>query len=218
MDNFQVTSKAIKKVQWILMTILALLLVQGVLIYEIYRHSKKMLQAKPYALVFEKDKKTGEVSLDSAKGQPEISEQSLIILRKPVITTAALLDWAREAAVMCYNYDFFNAKAQIAKNISLYFTHEGGNMFRKAIASELKTVEAKSIIVTAVARGMPILLQQGYLLGRWIWKVQVPLDVSYQSASEVKGQNILVTMMIVNVPTTDNPKAIEITQFFSGRG
>ncbi|MHA7840889.1 MAG: DotI/IcmL family type IV secretion protein [Gammaproteobacteria bacterium] len=204
--------------QWILSIALILSVVAGVLIYENYTHSKRMLRARPYALMPERDKKTNEIILDAATGQPQIKQQYLITLSRPVITTSALLDWAREAAVMCYNYDFFNANAQITKNIRLYFTDDGGAMFRKAIASDLKTVEAKSIIVTAIARGVPILLQQGYLLGNWIWKVQVPLKVSYQSASEVMGQNVLVTMMIMNIPTTTNPKAIGITQFFSQRG
>lgn len=218
MDSLQRALQGTKKIQWILSVILVLSLVAGVLIYENYSHSKHMLRAKPYALMPEKDKKTGELVMDSATGEPKIKQQRLVTLGKPIVTTAALLDWAREAAVMCYNYDFFNANAQIAQNIRLYFTGDGGSMFRKAITSDLKTVEAKSIIVTAIARGMPILLEQGYLLGSWIWKVQVPLRVSYQSASEVKKQNIIVTMMIMNVPTTTNPKAIGITQFFSRKG
>lgn len=218
MDSLQRALKGIKKMQWILSAVLVLSVVAGLFIYESYTHSGHMLVGKSYALMPEKNKKTGEWVMDPATGQPKVKQQKLVVLSKPIVTTAALLDWAREAAVMCYNYDFFNANAQIAKNIGLYFTGDGGDMFRKAIATDLKIVEAKSIIVTAIARGMPILLEQGYLLGSWIWKVQIPLNVSYQSASEVKRQNILVTMMVVNVPTTTNPKAIGITQFFSRQG
>ena len=204
--------------QWILSVVLIFSLIAGMLIYANYNYSKHMLRADAYALMAKKDKETGELVTDPVTGEPKTKKQRLVALSKPIVTTAALLDWAREAAVMCYNYDFFNAKAQIAKVIGLYFTGDGGEMFRKAIADDLKTVEAKSIIVTAIARGMPILLEQGYLLGNWIWKVQVPLGVSYQSASEIKRQNLIVTMMVMNVPTTTNPKAIGITQFFSRKG
>lgn len=208
--------KEIKKVHFMLLLILGLSISVILVTWEVYLHSKHMRQAVAYVLLPQEVE--GQLVWDKETGQPKVKKQHLTRLVKPIITTSALLDWVREAAVMCYNYDFFNADVQINNNIAAYFTEEGGHMFRQALAEDLATVESKSIIVTAIARGVPILLAQGYVWGRWTWKVQVPLRISYQSASEIKRENLIVTVLVVASPTWENPRAIGIKQFFSKPG
>ena len=46
-----------------------------------------------------------------------------------------------------------------------------------------------------------IILQKGVLNGNFSWRVQMPILVTYQSASEFTQQNNVVTMLITRVST-----------------
>lgn len=49
--------------------------------------------------------------------------------------------------------------------------------------------------------------------GVYTWLVQMPLLVTYQSASEFSQQNNIVTMRITRVSTLNSPRGIGIDQF-----
>ena len=69
--------------------------------------------------------------------------------------------------------------------------------------------------ILAVATGSPVILDQKVIDGRYSWKVQIPLLVSYQSPNE-QTQNKVVAMMIISrVPTVDMPKGIAIVSFIA---
>ncbi|MCK1862760.1 DotI/IcmL/TraM family protein, partial [Legionella pneumophila] len=44
------------------------------------------------------------------------------------------------------------------------------------------------------------------LNGRYSWRVQMPILVTYQSASEFTQQNNVVTMLITRVSTLNSPR------------
>lgn len=51
-------------------------------------------------------------------------------------------------------------------------------------SGNLQAIDVKKIIVSAVISGAPVVAYQGMLDGRYAWKVQVPLLVTFVSASE----------------------------------
>ena len=83
-------------------------------------------------------------------------------------------------------------------------------------SNNLDAVKAKKLIVSAVATRAPIILQKGILNSRYSWRVQMPILVTYQSASEFSQQNNVVTMLITRVPTLNSPRGIGIAQFVVG--
>jgi intracellular multiplication protein IcmL len=138
----------------------------------------------------------------------------LYALDQPNLATQAVLQWANTAAVSCYTYNFVNYREAL-QNSSKYFTSNGWSQFMNAVESSnnLDAVKAKKLVVSAVAAGAPIILQQGVISGRFAWKVQLPLLVSYLSASQQIQQSLLVTMLISRIPTLNNPEGIGIDQF-----
>jgi len=49
--------------------------------------------------------------------------------------------------------------------------------------------------------------------GQYVWRVQLPFVVSYQSAEVIKDKDFMVTLNIVKVPTSVTPDGIGVNQF-----
>ena len=141
----------------------------------------------------------------------------LFPLNEPNQSDPAVLQWANQAAIAAFSYNFVNYQSELQAS-SGFFTAEGWDQFLSALqdSNNLDAVKAKKLIVSAVATRAPVILQKGILNGRFAWRVQMPLLVTYQSASEFTQQNNVVTMLISRVSTLNSPRGIGISQFVVG--
>ncbi len=141
----------------------------------------------------------------------------LFPLDEPNQSDSAVLQWANQAAIAAFTYNFVNYRTELQAS-SGFFTAEGWDQFLTALqqSNNLDAVKAKKLIVSAVATRAPIILQKGLLNGRFAWRVQMPILVTYQSASEFSQQNNVVTMLITRVSTLNSPRGIGISQFVVG--
>ncbi|WP_028388106.1 type IVB secretion system apparatus protein IcmL/DotI [Legionella fairfieldensis] len=138
-------------------------------------------------------------------------------LNEPNQSDSAVLQWANQAAIAAFTYNFVNYRDELQAS-SGFFTAEGWTQFLNALqqSNNLDAVKAKKLIVSAVATRAPIILQKGLLNGVYSWRVQMPILVTYQSASEFSQQNNVVTMLINRVSTLNSPRGIGISQFVVG--
>ncbi|MFC3908494.1 type IVB secretion system apparatus protein IcmL/DotI [Legionella dresdenensis] len=138
-------------------------------------------------------------------------------LNEPNQSDSAILQWANQAAIAAFTYNFVNYRDELQAS-SAFFTAQGWQQFLTALqqSNNLDAVKAKKLIVSAVATRAPIILQKGMLNGRYSWRVQMPILVTYQSASEFSQQNNVVTMLITRVSTLNSPRGIGIAQFVVG--
>lgn len=141
----------------------------------------------------------------------------LFPLDQPNQSDSAVLQWANQAAIASFTYNFVNYRDELQAS-SGFFTPEGWDQFLNALqqSNNLDAVKAKKLIVSAVATRAPIILQKGVLNGNFSWRVQMPILVTYQSASEFTQQNNVVTMLITRVSTLNSPRGIGISQFVVG--
>lgn len=141
----------------------------------------------------------------------------LFPLNEPNQSDSAVLQWANQAAIAAFTYNFVNYRDELQAS-SGFFTSEGWDQFLNALqqSNNLDAVKAKKLIVSAVATRAPIILQKGVLNGNYSWRVQMPILVTYQSASEFTQQNNVVTMLITRVSTLNSPRGIGISQFVVG--
>jgi intracellular multiplication protein IcmL len=141
----------------------------------------------------------------------------LFPLNEPNQSDSAVLQWANQAAIATYTYNFVNYRSELQAS-SGFFTADGWDQFLNALqqSNNLDAVKAKKLIVSAVATRAPIILQKGILNGSYAWRVQMPILVTYQSASEFSQQNNVVTMLITRVSTLNSPRGIGIAQFVVG--
>ncbi|MFZ4077074.1 MAG: type IVB secretion system apparatus protein IcmL/DotI [Legionellaceae bacterium] len=141
----------------------------------------------------------------------------LFALNEPNQSDSAVLQWSNQAAIAAFTYNFVNYRSELQAS-SGFFTSDGWTQFLKALeeSNNLDAVKAKKLIVSAVATRAPIILQKGILNGRYAWRVQMPLLVTYQSASEFSQQSNVVTLLITRVSTLNSPRGIGISQFVVG--
>lgn len=141
----------------------------------------------------------------------------LFPLNEPNQSDSAVLQWANQAAIAAFTYNFVNYQSELQAS-SGFFTSDGWDQFLAALqqSNNLDAVKAKKLIVSAVATRAPIILQKGLLNGNYAWRVQMPMLVTYQSASEFSQQNNVVTMLITRVSTLNSPRGIGISQFVVG--
>lgn len=140
---------------------------------------------------------------------------SLYALKWPNLPTRSVLQWAVEAASAAYTMNF-NDYNQVLQSVRPYFTEPGYANFIQAInnANILSTIEEKKLIVSGVATGSPIILREGPTSeGYYAWQIQFPMLITYQSASDQSSQNIMLSLLIIQVPTTESVKGIGIASF-----
>lgn len=135
-------------------------------------------------------------------------------LSQPNQSDSAVVRWANQAAIAAFTYNFVNWHAEI-EAASGFFTADGWTAFLSTLkqSNNIAAVTAKKLIVTAVATGAPVILQKGILNGRYSWRIQLPLLVTFQSASEFAQQNNVITMLITRVDPLNSPRGIGIAQF-----
>lgn len=141
----------------------------------------------------------------------------LFALEEPNQSDSAVLQWANQAAIAAFTYNFVNYRTELQAS-SGFFTSAGWTQFLRALedSNNLEAVKAKKLIVSAVATSAPIILQKGVLNGRYSWRIQMPILVTYQSASEFSQQRNVVTMLITRISTLNSPRGIGIAQFVVG--
>jgi intracellular multiplication protein IcmL len=141
--------------------------------------------------------------------------QRMVAIAAPLYNVQVLRAWAINAATSAFTYDAANYETQFALTAQLYFTDDGAESFSNALKSSgaIDQLLAKKLIVSAVAYRVPVILAQGRLAGLRTWKIQVPLLVTYQSASDRVTHRYIITMLIVQQPTWRFPNGYGIQQF-----
>jgi intracellular multiplication protein IcmL len=140
----------------------------------------------------------------------------LVPLNKPNLPDKAVLQWASEAAVSVYSYNYVDFRKVFQDN-KRYFTAEGWKSFTQALSlsANLDMVKAKKYIVSAVLAAAPVITNQYLLHGRYTWKVQMPLLVTFENATERNDQRFLISLTIRRISTLDDIYGIGITQFIA---
>jgi intracellular multiplication protein IcmL len=123
------------------------------------------------------------------------------------------LRWASKAATVAYTFDFVNYNTQTAA-ARPYFTEDGWQDYLNSVNNLINTIVQNQLFVNGVVSGAPVISNQGNIPGRgYVWRVQIPFLVTYQSANTTSKQNYFVIISIVKVPTYVNKQGIGIDQF-----
>lgn len=138
----------------------------------------------------------------------------LVPVNEPLVSDAALLSWVTETVTRAHTYDYANWRQQL-QDVSDSFTPAGWSNFQKALveSGNLKAIERKQLVLTAVPSGAPVITARGVLNGSYSWQIEVPILVSYQSSSETLNTPLMVKVLVQRVPTSDSTKGIGIAQF-----
>jgi len=143
-----------------------------------------------------------------------------IPLSQPGISTPALLEWAVEAIITSYTFNFVDYE-KVISDASIYYTQAGYQDYRKALieSNTVGSVQRRKYVLSAVPTYAPIILKESAISdGTWSWQVQFPMILTFQNIKEVIKKDMIVTMLIVRVPITESPTGIAITAIIVREG
>jgi len=135
-------------------------------------------------------------------------------LNEPNQSDSAVLQWANQAAIAAYTYNFVNYREEL-QAASGFFTPAGWRQFLSALqgSNNLSSVKQNKFVVSAYATRAPSITQKGLINGVYSWRVQMPVSVTYQSSEKYTTQNVMILMLITRVSTLNSPRGIGISQF-----
>jgi len=141
----------------------------------------------------------------------------LVPLNRPNMSTATIVQWATDAAVSAYTFDFQGYRRQLSSAEATYFTPDGWTSFLKALKSTriLDTVIKQKLIVNAAVTKAPVIKASGMVRGRWTWVIQMPMVVTYQSSERSNSNNLLVTLTIERVSLLDSPRGVGVVTYIA---
>lgn len=140
-----------------------------------------------------------------------------IPISEPHINQQIAANFALDAAVSSYTYNYVNYRRAVTDTADRYFTPDFRNSYLPAFgdSAALKVVLENYFIVSAV--NPPSKPPQIKSVGRkggtgaYYWDVQVPLKVSYSSGRRTNDENILATVRVIRVdPSRPNPTGIAV--------
>lgn len=132
---------------------------------------------------------------------------------QPNLLPDTILQWTSKAATIAYTFDFVNYRDQISA-ARPYFTDAGWQDYLRSVSKLIDTIVKKQLFVNGVVSGTPVIANQGPLPERgYVWRVEIPFLVSYQTSEAVSKRNFVVVISLVHVPTSVNPQGIGIDQF-----
>lgn len=143
----------------------------------------------------------------------------MVPLSQPNLSRPALLSWVTQATTEIMTFGFNDYRRRLQES-SRHFTGPGWQSFTRALqaAKTIETVEANNQVITATPRGAPVLKQESVINGQYQWIVEIPMVVTYESGSQTRSENLLMTVVVVRVSRLESPNGVGIAQWVAQSG
>ena len=146
---------------------------------------------------------------------PDLRIQELVPLKEPTVTDTGLRDWVARTVSSTLSINFLNWKEQLSSVSDSYTKECFEQVFKNLDASgNLKYVVDKRLSCAAIISKPPVIIQRGLLQGTYVWDLQVPVRVTFESSSRVENaMDWVVSVRVTRVASTRNALGIAISQF-----
>jgi intracellular multiplication protein IcmL len=137
-------------------------------------------------------------------------------LSEPVVTEEYVAQWSAMTTRLIYNLSFDKYQQQLAQAQDR-FTQVGWDKMNAALKSSglISNIVNNKLIIDSVVTGQPIILGRMIIDGRYTWRVQMKLLVTFTSASDTTQRSLVVTMNVQRVPTLEAANSIQVIDFNS---
>lgn len=144
------------------------------------------------------------------------SRAELMALDTPNINSETLLTWAATATTEIMTFGFNDIDRSFEKS-RLYFSPEGWESFKKAMVESgvVENVINYQQIITSIPESKPVLLSEGIIDNKYGWIVGTKIVMTIRAGSKKATQLMDVKMVIVRMPTSENPMGLGIQTFVS---
>jgi Macrophage killing protein with similarity to conjugation protein. len=144
------------------------------------------------------------------------SIRELVALNRPIQTDEEVLNWATAAVTKAYSMSFANYGQQL-NDLKVSFTEAGWRGYEQALqrAGFLDALLKNQYVTSSVPKKAPVVVAQGIVNGVYGWRLQIPLIVTFTSASNSSSQDINVEVTVVRRHESENPSGLGIAQILS---
>lgn len=138
----------------------------------------------------------------------------LVAVSLPFLNNGQVANFAVEAVTRAFTMDFKNWRGDLAEASAYFQRPEGWNGFLAAIEASgtLDFVRERRLVSSAVANGAAIVDDGMDARGRYSWTVQIPLRITFESASERSVEEMIAEVVVSRLPTWESPSAVGITR------
>lgn len=135
-------------------------------------------------------------------------------LSDPAVPGAYVTQWAANAVRQSFSLDFIHWRHQL-QNASDNFTNYGWKMFLAALkkSNNLTTLTSLKMVSSATIMGAPQILKEEVVDGRYAWKIEMPILVTYKNGQRSIPMPMDITLIVLRVPVQDSPSRIAINNF-----
>lgn len=120
----------------------------------------------------------------------------------PNTSSEAVVNWTAFALSEILTYNFNNIQERLS-GASRYFTPEGWEAFREALARDdrIQGVVSGRQFVSTVLAGSPVVLREGEIEGVYTWTVRAPLLINVYTGTSGFSTGGTATVQIERIPT-----------------
>lgn len=138
----------------------------------------------------------------------------LVAVSQPFLSNGQVTNFAVEAVTRAMTMDFKNWRDDLNEASGYFQRPDGWSNFLKALEASgtLDFVRNKRLVSNAVANGATIVKSGVNEKGHYSWIVQIPLTITFESASERSRENVLAEVVVSRLPTWESSRAVGITR------
>ena len=136
-------------------------------------------------------------------------------LTQPVMPDADLMAFTAQAILAVYNFDYEHYRETLSREASPSYTVKGWNGVVTAIEKtrNLDEIKASSMVVSAKPLDSPAIQSAGQVGGRLVWTIRLPIHVTYSNLKVNRLMDLMVTAVVVRVPTAFHPEGVAVDSF-----
>jgi intracellular multiplication protein IcmL len=132
------------------------------------------------------------------------------------LSDADVLQWLSEVVPQAFTYDFMYYDREL-EAVKPVFSNDAWGQMTALLNKYVNKITLQNTrgLTNTVVSGAPIILNKGIpnagkLSGRYVWQVQMPVNINYSSGEKITKVPVNFTMLITRISTLDNLSGIAI--------
>ena len=137
----------------------------------------------------------------------------LIPLDRAHLADSQAVNFAVDAMTRAFSIDFANFRQELA-DLEPLFTDSGYDAFLSELSRSgtLDLIRGRRMTASAVANGGVVVAKGVAGDGRYVWRVEIQMTVTYQSASESQTEKTTLLVQVERVPTWQTDWGVAVSR------
>jgi len=135
-------------------------------------------------------------------------------LSKPAISQSGLFSWTTRKVTETLSLDFVHWRKKLM-DVKPAYTEEAFSQLIGSLrdSGNLEMVQKKKLVMSATVQRSPVVKAKGMVKGRMTWKLEFPINLTYESSERVvSSQKLMCNVMVRRVPVIEHPRGVNIEQ------